>query len=356
MWLVDYRRNDWRQGGLKRPDQSSRHFPFYQVPPRDHEPHELSFSTALRPRVKALLDQAFAEGMPLHFSLDDVPSMRAGASSVVSADPVLDLSSGGTHEERTIPGPNGDILVSILRPATFDPAKQHPAILFYHPGGMIMGNRFTGLEVLVPYLDSFNAIIISPEYRLAPEHPSPIPFEEAYATLKWTGDNLKDLCIDPARLMLAGTSGGGAICAGVTLLARERGGPKVCGQLLVAPMLDDRNESVSACQFDEGGRWSTRSNRFAWSCVLGQGVERTMSKTSRRPVEPQIYRVCHRRTSKWGRPRCVETKWLRTRASCGRAGCKQSSTFGPVDTTTSLLMPSCRRKLCVPDASGSSPC
>ncbi|EGZ30574.1 hypothetical protein PHYSODRAFT_553564 [Phytophthora sojae] len=138
---------------------------------------------------------------------------------------------------------------------------------------MIMGNRFTGLEVLVPYLDSFNAIIISPEYRLAPEHPSPIPFEEAYATLKWTGDNLKDLCIDPARLMLAGTSGGGAICAGVTLLARERGGPKVCGQLLVAPMLDDRNESVSACQFDEGGRWSTRSNRFAWSCASGRATD-----------------------------------------------------------------------------------
>ncbi|KAE9025602.1 hypothetical protein PR002_g11146 [Phytophthora rubi] len=198
------------------------------------------------PELKTVMDQAFADGMPLHFSADDLPSMREGASSIVSAEPVLALSSGGTHEECTIPGPNGDIPVSILRPSSFDPTKQHPAILFYHPGGMIIGNRFTGLTAFAPYLDSCNAIIISPEYRLAPEHPSPIPFEDAYTTLKWTGENFKKLCIDPARFILAGTSGGGAICAGVALLARERGGPKVCGQLLVAPMLDDRNESVSA--------------------------------------------------------------------------------------------------------------
>ncbi|KAG6611575.1 alpha/beta hydrolase [Phytophthora cinnamomi] len=223
------------------------------------------------PELQTVLDQAFADGMSLHFSINDLPSLRQEASSIVSAEPILALScSGSTHEERTIIGPHGDILVSILRPSKFDATKQHPGILFYHPGGMIIGNRFTGLVALAPYLDSCNAIIISPEYRLAPEHPSPIPFEDAYATLKWTGDNLKELCIDPNRFMLAGTSGGGAICAGVTLLARERGGPNICGQVLVAPMLDDRNESVSARQFEaEGGQWSSRSNRFAWSCVLG---------------------------------------------------------------------------------------
>ncbi|KAG3162540.1 hypothetical protein PI126_g5913 [Phytophthora idaei] len=135
---------------------------------------------------------------------------------------------------------------------------------------MIMGNRFTGLTALAPYLDLCNAVVISPEYRLAPEHPAPIPFEDAFAVLKWIGASLVELSIDPARLLLAGTSGGGAICAGVTLLGRERGGPKVCGQLLIAPMLDDRRGSISARQFeDEGGHWSSRSNRFAWRCVLG---------------------------------------------------------------------------------------
>jgi acetyl esterase/lipase len=217
-----------------------------------------------------MLDQASADGMPLHFGLDDLPSLRKKASSIVSAEPLLALCSGGTHEERTIAGPHGDIVLSIFRPADFDPTKRHPAILFYHPGGMIIGNRFTGLSALAPYLDLCNAVVISPEYRLAPEHPAPIPFEDAYASFRWTGDKLTELCIDPDRLLLAGTSGGGAICASVTLLARERGGPAVCGQLLVAPMLDDRNESVSARQFEaEGGTWSSRSNRFAWSCVLG---------------------------------------------------------------------------------------
>ncbi|KAG3114770.1 hypothetical protein PI124_g6619 [Phytophthora idaei] len=83
---------------------------------------------------------------------------------------------------------------------------------------MIMGNRFTGLTALAPYLDLCNAVVISPEYRLAPEHPAPIPFEDAFAVLKWIGASLVELSIDPARLLLAGTSGGGAICAGVTLL------------------------------------------------------------------------------------------------------------------------------------------
>ncbi|KAG2931309.1 hypothetical protein PC115_g6163 [Phytophthora cactorum] len=189
------------------------------------------------PELKTVMDQAFADGMPLHFDIDDLPAMREGASFGASAEPTLALSPGSTHEERTIAGPKGDIQVSILRPSSFDSTKQHSAILFYHPGGMIM---------------------------------APIPFEDAYAVLKWIGASLVELSIDPARLLLAGTSGGGAICAGVTLLGRERGGPKVCGQLLIAPMLDDRRGSISARQFeDEGGHWSSRSNRFVWRCVLG---------------------------------------------------------------------------------------
>ncbi|KAL4170850.1 hypothetical protein KRP22_008953 [Phytophthora ramorum] len=221
------------------------------------------------PDLRTVIDQAFAEGMPLHFGLDNLSTIRSEAAST-TADPILALCSGSTHEECIIPGPNGDILVSIFRPSRFDPTKPHPAILFYHPGGMIIGNRFTGLAALAPYLDSCNAIVISPEYRLAPEHPAPIPFEDAYAAFRWVGSNLTELCIDPSRLLITGASGGGAICAGVMLLARERGGPKLCGQLLVAPMLDDRNESVSARQFEaEGGQWSSRSNRFAWGCVLG---------------------------------------------------------------------------------------
>ncbi|RLN68828.1 hypothetical protein BBJ28_00002709 [Nothophytophthora sp. Chile5] len=222
------------------------------------------------PELKAVLDQAFTDGIPLHFDAADLPTIRKEASSIVSADSILTLNGGGTHEERTIAGPNGDILVSILRPSDYDPSKQHAAILFFHPGGMIIGNRFTGLSSLAPYLASCNAMIISPEYRLAPEYQAPIPVEDAYTTYKWVGENSMNLGIDPTRLMLAATSGGGALCAGVTLLVCERGGPMVCGQLLVAPMLDDRNESVSARQFEaEGGQWSTGSNRFAWDCVLG---------------------------------------------------------------------------------------
>ncbi|RLN68840.1 hypothetical protein BBJ28_00002723 [Nothophytophthora sp. Chile5] len=222
------------------------------------------------PEFEAVLTQMSSAGLPPPLTAESLPTIRLLPSSTESADSILAMGGGGTHKERIIHGPNGDIPVSILRPAAYDPNEKHAAILYYHPGGLVYGNRFHGLSAFAEYLSSCHAIIIAPEYRLAPEHPSPASIEDAFATYKWVGENLADLHIDPTRLMLASISGGGVLCAGVTLLAREHGGPSVCGQLLSMPMLDDRNESTSARQFGrDGGIWSGRSNTFAWTCFLG---------------------------------------------------------------------------------------
>jgi acetyl esterase/lipase len=89
-------------------------------------------------------------------------------------------------------------------------------------------------------------MIITVEYRLAPENPDPAPLEDCYAALTWVGDNLAELGINPAKLMIAGGSASAGLAAGVALYTRDHGGPQLCAQLLQAPMIDDRLESVSS--------------------------------------------------------------------------------------------------------------
>ncbi|MBN9179705.1 MAG: alpha/beta hydrolase fold domain-containing protein, partial [Microbacterium sp.] len=90
-----------------------------------------------------------------------------------------------------------------------------------------------------------------------------------YAALRWIADQATELGVDANRIVVAGTSAGGGIAAGVVLLARDRSGPAVAAQVLVCPMLDHRNDTVSARQFTAPGVWSRESNAFAWDAVRG---------------------------------------------------------------------------------------
>ncbi|OCK74984.1 alpha/beta hydrolase fold-3 domain protein [Lepidopterella palustris CBS 459.81] len=202
-----------------------------------------------------------------------IPMARPSLSKANTAEQVIsgrDIS----HEERILPGPGGNITVSIFRSAkTASTANDDkPGIYFIHGGGMVMGNRFFGMALVVDWIEQCDAVCVSVEYRQAPENPHPALIEDCYAGLKWLGDNLADLNIDPTRLMLAGQSAGGGIAAGLALLARDRGGPTLCAQLLMCPMLDDRYESTSSKQYAEEGSWSGNTNQMAWECLLGDRV------------------------------------------------------------------------------------
>jgi len=114
---------------------------------------------------------------------------------------------------------------------------------------MIIGDRFTGIEGVLDWAEEFGAVCVSLEYRLAPEHPDPAPVEDCYAGLVWTAGHAAELGIDPARLLIVGTSVGGGLAAAVAPLARDRRGPALLAQLLMSPMRDDRNETVSSHQY-----------------------------------------------------------------------------------------------------------
>jgi acetyl esterase/lipase len=134
---------------------------------------------------------------------------------------------------------------------------------------MVAGNRMTGMHVLLPWIVDHDAVAVSVEYRLAPEFPDPHPVEDCYAALLWMAHNAAALGIDPGRIMIAGVSAGGGLAAGTALLARDRKGPRLIGQALLCPMLDDRDQTISSAQFDGVGVWDRASNVMGWTALLG---------------------------------------------------------------------------------------
>ncbi|WP_370591495.1 alpha/beta hydrolase fold domain-containing protein [Saccharopolyspora montiporae] len=110
---------------------------------------------------------------------------------------------------------------------------------------------------------------VTVEYRLAPEFPDPYPVEDCYAGLQWTAEHAAELGIDADNLIIAGASAGGGLAAGTALLARDRNGPALAGQVLICPMLDDRDWTVSTAQYENVGLWGRESNRTGWDALLG---------------------------------------------------------------------------------------
>ncbi|MFE3271147.1 alpha/beta hydrolase [Streptomyces sp. NPDC059215] len=172
-------------------------------------------------------------------------------------------------EEMTAPGPEGapDVSLLVIRPKTLKGSR--PIIYHAHGGGLMMGNNRYGIDPVLEWAAELDLVVVSVEYRLAPEHPFPAGTEDAYAGLVWTAQHAQELSGDPRRIILAGGSAGGTIAAALALLARDRGEVGVLGQLLMYPMLDNRNETVSSHQMLGLGIWDRVSTQTGWSAWLG---------------------------------------------------------------------------------------
>lgn len=152
--------------------------------------------------------------------------------------------------------------------ARADQRTPGPAIYHIHGGGVITGDRLLGPALMLPWIAEHDAVLVTVEYRLAPEYPDPCPVEDCYAGLVWTAQHADELGIDAERLLIAGTSAGDGLTAGTALLARDRSSPPLVGQLLMCPMLDDRDNTVSTLQYDVGS-WTRDQNRVGWTALLG---------------------------------------------------------------------------------------
>jgi acetyl esterase/lipase len=205
------------------------------------------------------------------FTLENIALIRQARSAVAPPPTDEDLRRGGTFEvtSRRVPGPAGapDVPLLICRPVSVTaPAG---CLYYIHGGGMIVGDNRTGLPSVLDLAEQLALAVVSVDYRLAPETPHPGPVEDCYAGLSWTVANASELGIDPARVIVGGGSAGGGLSAAVALLARDRGGPGLIGQLLSCPMLDDRNDTPSSWQMAGRGVWDHTANDVGWAALLG---------------------------------------------------------------------------------------
>ncbi|GAA3654488.1 alpha/beta hydrolase [Nonomuraea antimicrobica] len=220
------------------------------------------------PELAACLETA-GLASALDLGLDRIAEIRANTPSFGRPIEEIVSATGLEHVELTVPGPEGapEVTLSVVRRP--DAAQATPCVYYIHGGGMIIGDRFLGAEAFPLWIERFGVTVVTVEYRLAPEHPHPAPVEDCYAGLAWVAEHAAELGIDAQRILVMGGSAGGGLAAAVALLARDRGGPHLIGQLLLCPMLDDRDQTVSTLQYDDVLIWSRQHNVIGWTALLG---------------------------------------------------------------------------------------
>jgi acetyl esterase len=152
-------------------------------------------------------------------------------------------------QDREIPGPDGPLPVRVYAPAR---EGLLPALVYFHGGGWAICSLETHDNVCRALANRARCVVVSVDYRLAPEHPFPAAVEDCYAAACWAAERGAPLGIDAARVAVGGDSAGGNLAAVTSLLARERGGPRLAGQLLVYPITNDDFDTVSYKENAEG--------------------------------------------------------------------------------------------------------
>jgi acetyl esterase/lipase len=193
-----------------------------------------------------------------------LPSIRAERKAALET---VILSDRVERTDYSVPSIDGgpDVTIRIHRPR--DLAGPLSCIFSIHGGGYVLGSYEMDDVRLEKWCTEFGCVGVAVDYRLAPETPYPGPLNDCYAALRWIYDHRDDLGIDPSRIGIAGVSAGGGLAAGLALMARDRGEVALAFQLLIYPMLDDRQQTVSS-RWDTPV-WNPQSNAFGWRSYLG---------------------------------------------------------------------------------------
>lgn len=217
--------------------------------------------------------EAVLEFMPVIGLEDPVAARQEFEKLLVAMRTPLPEADQLDIEDRLIAGWEGDpeVPVRVYRPKAVaaDPGTTVPGVLLIHGGGFIIGSIEAEHAGAVMTAANLGAVLVSVDYRLAPEHPYPAGLRDCYAALNYLHTEAGALGVDPERIALLGTSAGGGLAAATALLARDRGGPPLCFQMLHIPELDDRLETPSMQTFVDSPLWNRPLAVKSWQYYLG---------------------------------------------------------------------------------------
>jgi acetyl esterase len=217
----------------------------------------------LHPQVEAMRSQRAREGTAPLYTLSLAEARAADLADIRAAagdpEPVAAVT------ERVIPGPGPDLRIRVYEP---DDARDRPVLVYFFGGGWTLGSLDTCDAICRSLTNAARCVTVSVQYRLAPEHPFPAAVEDCYAGTRWVAEHAADLGADAGRVAVGGDSAGGNLAAAVTLLARERQGPRLCHQLLVYPNTDYLSDTASLREAVDPLLFNRWSVDWYWSHYL----------------------------------------------------------------------------------------
>jgi len=227
----------------------------------------IDLSELLDPELKVPFKKMMNQMPPISF--DNLPASRAASRKMTALmkaqSPVI---PGIVSEDLEIPGRDkAKIPVRVYRPDSVPGSL--PALLWIHGGGYMLGDLDQEDSLSKQYALAGGCLVVSVDYRLAPEHPYPAPLDDCYSALKWLSSEAGRLNVDRSRIAVGGASAGGGLAAGLALLARDRMEVKIMFQLLVYPMINDRNVAPASETVPDTLFWTRKNNLFGWRAYLG---------------------------------------------------------------------------------------
>jgi acetyl esterase len=208
--------------------------------------------------------QAMNDGFPAVQQMSAPQARAVIAGRRLPVDNVDDVASA---EDRLVPGPGGDITVRIYRPHGLNATR--PAVVFCHGGGFVLCDLESHDGFCRAMARHTESVVVSVDYRLAPEHRAPAAARDVFAAFCWVAAHASELGVDPERILIAGDSAGGNLAAVTALQCREQGAPMPVGQVLIYPVIDPAFDTASYQAYAIGYVNTRAAMQWYWEQYLG---------------------------------------------------------------------------------------
>jgi len=223
---------------------------------------------ALDPQARTILDQMAELGNPPIDELSVSEARQGSAAMTAMQDPPEPVAG---IEDRNLSGPGGDLPVRIYKPFGNGP---FPVLINFHGGGWVVGDIESTDGLCRSLANTVGCVVVSVDYRLAPEHPFPAAADDAYHATLWAATNATGFSGDPSRIAVCGDSAGGNLAAVVSQMARDRGKPAICFQLLIYPVTDAACDTPSYSDNAEGYFLTKDAMQWFWNHYVQNDSDR----------------------------------------------------------------------------------